>query len=147
YGTVNRGQNFTGNATCAQGNGADTWAGPIVTGGSANVGVTFNGGNVAVSPVSVSVTPRVGATWVWSPTSSSVEIGNSDQINCYGQINYASNPPLSTDHTWGQSCQVGTPDRATGHIGGHTPNDGFWYVTSVSNVSNIQFKYIITPAL
>jgi hypothetical protein len=125
---------------------SNKWSGVMVTGGTVSVTVTSSGGTSTPS-ASITVNNRTNfAFTAVNPT----EAGGSS-ITCYGGANTTlPSPPVSGSYEGGSCPDLAFSFQTSAAISDNGPNNGYQYVTSVSDSSGgqpTQFQYIVVTDL
>lgn len=146
-GSTFNGWNFkdsSGNTVSGTG-AASSWSGKMVTSGTVSVNVVTNGNS---SPVSTSVTVTARTSFAFTAVSPTSEPNNSTPSASCGLLSVPSPPTLNS--ILGVSCldqEFSINDQTISDSG---PNQGYHYVTSVSNSSSgvpTGYYYVISPDL
>lgn len=135
---------------------SSSWAGTAVTGGTVSVQISASGSNPVTPTASITVNNRSGSNWKFSPASATSE---NNGFNCppSGPTLTIPSPPtasFSEDGTvtgdLGMYCNTDGSSFNTSTVNDGGPNNGYKYVTSISQGSSNQpwaYYYVISPDL
>jgi len=134
------------NNTVTSSQTTSSWSGTMVIGGTISVQVSTSSGNSVTLSASVTVTARSG--FGFTAVSATPESNNSTPSAACGKMSIPS-PPIPNS-ALGESCldqEFSINDQTIGDSG---PNQGYHYITSISNTASgvpTGYYYVISPDL
>jgi hypothetical protein len=124
-------------------NTSSTWSGAMVTGVTVSVSI---GGTIPLTPATVTVNPRTGFAF----TAANPTQVMSNSLTCYDGTQTTLPSPPGSGSAEGVSCADMAFSFSSTQVVDGGPNNGYQYVTSVSNVFGSQptkFEYIVVSDL
>jgi hypothetical protein len=124
---------------------APSWAGTMVTGGTVSVSVTVSG---STTPFSASIAVNNRTNFAFTAATPSQVMANT--LTCYAGDNWVLASPPAAGSYEGAACADQAFSFKYAEITDAGPNNGYGYVTSVSNSSGsspTKFEYIVVSDL